>query len=147
MTSSLEILSMAVLAAVFIAYLRLLKVTAVPPGIPRLGIPGLTGYLYTALRYTLDAEPVMKSGREQFSGHPYAVPTLAGSVIVLGPEYLELLRASNDTVASGTSSTMSLTTISNPLRSVQPTHGDKRGRPSSDIESSIFLMSVPRISS
>lgn len=66
-------------AVIYLAYLRLERGISYPGGVPRVGGPGVLGYISTALRYTFDAEPVIIEGREKFSGRPFVVPTLAGA--------------------------------------------------------------------
>lgn len=70
------------------------------PGIPRIGKPGIIGYISTQFRYVLHGEECLREGYEQFSGRPFVLPTLAGPLVVLGPEYVDMLRTSNDTVVS-----------------------------------------------
>lgn len=76
------------------------RATRKPAGIPRIGKPGIIGYISTAFRYTLHGLECMKEGHEQFSGRPFALPTLAGTLIVLGPEHVDTLRTSDDTIVS-----------------------------------------------
>lgn len=85
-------------AAISFFIYRLAGLTASPPGIPRVGAPGLIGYIRTALAFTVNAENLLSEGCTKFSGRPFAVPTLAGLLIILGPELIEQLRASNDTI-------------------------------------------------
>jgi cytochrome P450 len=68
------------------------------PGLPRIGKPGFKGFVSTAFRFIFDTEGCIDEGWTQFSGSPFMIPTLAGSIIILGPEHVELLRTSNDTV-------------------------------------------------
>lgn len=54
-----------------------------PPGIPRFGAPGFTGFIATAVRFALDAEACIDEGWAQFSGHPFMIPTLVRLVLLL----------------------------------------------------------------
>jgi len=67
-------------------------------GLPRIGKPGIIGYISSASRFVLHADECLEEGWKQFSGRPFVVPTLGGPVVVLGSEHLEILRASNDTI-------------------------------------------------
>lgn len=75
-----------------------LLVDGAPKGIPRMGKPGGIGYFITALRFTINTERVLHEARKLFAGASFAVPSLAGWVIVLHPRHLETLRSSDDTV-------------------------------------------------
>lgn len=66
--------------------------------IPRVGRTGVIGFLVTALRYTVDAETVIREGKAKYADQPFAVPTLAGPVFLLRPEFLDKVRASTDQV-------------------------------------------------
>jgi len=68
-----------VVAVVLLVYVRILQGTSYSGGVPRLGKPGVWGYISTALRWTIDAESVIMEGRSKFSGRPYTIPTLASN--------------------------------------------------------------------
>jgi hypothetical protein len=68
-------------AVVSLVYVRILQGTSYSGGVPRLGKPGVWGYISTALRWTIDAESVILEGRSKFSGRPYTIPTLASNSI------------------------------------------------------------------
>ena len=70
-----------VVAVVILVYVRILQGTSYSGGVPRLGKPGVWGYISTALRWTIDAESVILEGRSKFSGRPYTIPTLASNSI------------------------------------------------------------------
>lgn len=69
-----------------------------PEGIPRYGKAGGIGYLIAALRYTIKSEEVLDEAEKVFGGRTYAIPTLAGWIIVLSAEHKEMLRVSDDSV-------------------------------------------------
>lgn len=85
-----------VVAVVLLVYVRILQGTSYSGGVPRIGKPGVWGYISTALRWTIDAESVILEGRSKFSGRPYTIPTLSGPIFLLGPEYQEMVRSAND---------------------------------------------------
>ena len=68
--------------------------------LPVIGRPDIIGFIYNAIRFTLDSRVVLREGREKFQGQPFLVPTLSGYVIVLGREHADLLRLSNDKTVS-----------------------------------------------
>ncbi|KAJ8514665.1 hypothetical protein ONZ45_g7831 [Pleurotus djamor] len=69
-----------------------------PPGIPRVGRAGAIGYIITAIRFTLNSSSVLDEAEKEFQGRPFALPTLSGWMVWLGPEHLETLRTSNDAI-------------------------------------------------
>ncbi|KAF8888638.1 cytochrome P450 [Infundibulicybe gibba] len=77
-------------------YLYLARALTYPGGVPRVGPPGVRGYITTALRYVLHAADILREGKSQFDGRPFAIPTLSGYIFYLGPEYLERIRTSTD---------------------------------------------------
>jgi len=66
------------LSLLIITYYRISRGISYSGGVPRVGKPGVLGYLQTALQFTFDAEPVILKGRADFSGKPFAIPTLVG---------------------------------------------------------------------
>jgi hypothetical protein len=66
-------------AVVLLVYVRILHGISYSGGVPRLGKPGVWGYISTALRWTIDAESVILEGRSKFCGRPYTIPTLASN--------------------------------------------------------------------
>lgn len=62
-------------------YIRLARGISYPGDVPRYGEPGVWGYLKTAFRYTFDAETVISEGRAEYSGQPFAVPTLVSTFL------------------------------------------------------------------
>lgn len=98
-----------------VLYARLGYAISQTGGVPRVGKPGVLGFVSTALRYTKDAYSVILEGREKFSGRPFIIPTLvmcivrfaawlllmprvqSGPFFLLGPEHLERIRSSPDT--------------------------------------------------
>ncbi|KAF8658273.1 hypothetical protein AX16_002049 [Volvariella volvacea WC 439] len=97
---TLPILLAVVVALVGATYYRLVRAISYSGGVPRVGRPGVIGYIIAATQYTLDAESIINEGREAFGGRPFAVPTLNGPIFVLGPEYTERVRSSPDAVLS-----------------------------------------------
>ena len=69
----------ALVAFVWLGYIRLTQAITYSGGIPRVGGLGVVGYIVTALRFTLDAESVISEGKTLFSGCPFVIPTLASS--------------------------------------------------------------------
>lgn len=57
-------------------YLRLAKAISYTGGVPRVGKPGVLGYIQTAFRWVLEGEPVIIEGRKQFNGAPFVIPSL-----------------------------------------------------------------------
>ena len=70
-----------VAAVALLVYVRILQGISYSGGVPRLGKPGVWGYISTALRWTIDAESVILEGRSKFPGRPYTIPTLASNSI------------------------------------------------------------------
>jgi len=105
-------------SSILLSYFRITRAIMYSGGVPRVGGGGVLGYMITALRYTLDAEPIILKGRADFGGRPFVIPTLAsfllllqtgaisqcafqaGPVFLLGPEYLDSVRSSTDDVVS-----------------------------------------------
>ncbi|GLB37078.1 putative cytochrome p450 [Lyophyllum shimeji] len=86
------------LSLLVITYFRISRGISYRGGVPRVGPPGVLGYIKTALQYTFDAELVITKGRADFSGKAFVIPTLSGPVFFLPPKYLEIVRSSNDDV-------------------------------------------------
>lgn len=93
-------LAFAALAATVVYYFFRLTRDRQYAGLPRIGKPGVIGYISSALRFILHAEECLDEGWKQFSGRPFVLPALGGPVVVLGPEHLERLRVSNDMIVS-----------------------------------------------
>ena len=109
--SQAALLSLLLLA---LAYVRLARAISYSGGVPRVGSPGVLGYIQTALKWTIHAEDVIKEGRQQFFGKPFVIPTLvslfvlkikmsltatqSGPYFFLSPEYLGRVRAGPDSV-------------------------------------------------
>ncbi|KAF8888643.1 hypothetical protein BD779DRAFT_454966 [Infundibulicybe gibba] len=81
-------------------YLYLARALAYTGGVSRVGPPGVWGYISTALRYVLHTADVIREGKDQFGGRPFAIPTLSGYIFYVGPEYLERMRTSTDDTVS-----------------------------------------------
>lgn len=62
-----------------LTYARLAYAISQTGGVPRVGKPGVLGFISTALRYTTDAYPVILEGRAKFSGRPFILPTLVSA--------------------------------------------------------------------
>lgn len=69
--------------------------------LPRVGRAGPIGYALCVLRSILDSDGLVAEGWDKFGGKPFILPSMTGEWIVLGPEFVELLRKSDDTVVSG----------------------------------------------
>jgi hypothetical protein len=50
-----------------LTYARLSRAISYSGGVPRVGKPGVLGYIQTALRWTIDGESIILEGRKQFS--------------------------------------------------------------------------------
>ncbi|CAA7263163.1 unnamed protein product [Cyclocybe aegerita] len=87
-------------AVLTLGYIRLRRGISYSGGVPRVGKPGVWGYIQTAIKYTLDAENLIIEGRTQFDNKPFVLPTLSGPIFILGPEYLERVRSGPDSVFS-----------------------------------------------
>jgi hypothetical protein len=59
-----------------LTYARLSRAISYSGGVPRVGKPGVLGYIQTALRWTIDGESIILEGRKQFSNRPFVIPTL-----------------------------------------------------------------------
>ncbi|KAJ6468009.1 cytochrome P450 [Mycena vitilis] len=66
--------------------------------LPRVGRAGPLGYVWAVLRSVLDSDGLVAEGWQKFGGKPFILPSMTGEWIALGPEYVELLRKSDDTV-------------------------------------------------
>jgi hypothetical protein len=66
--------------------------------IPRLGPPTPFGYLWTAARSFVNHEKVIAEGRVKFGGRPFILPTANGGIVIVGPENVQFLQTSNDTI-------------------------------------------------
>lgn len=66
--------------------------------LPRVGRPGPFGYVWTVIRSVFDSNGIVDEGCKQFGGKPFIFPTMSGQVVVLGPENVELIRKSDDSV-------------------------------------------------
>jgi len=66
------------LFAVFLilAYVRLSRAISYSGGVPRVGKPGVLGYIQTALKWTIDGESIILEGRKKYSNKPFVIPTL-----------------------------------------------------------------------
>jgi cytochrome P450 len=53
-----------------------------------------------AFQHLVDANAVISEGREKFSGHPFILPSFFGSQVVVGPENVDFLRTSSDSIFS-----------------------------------------------
>lgn len=79
MTAALPILSAFLLLLGFI-YARIYRHTNYQGSIPRIGEPGVLGFILTALRYTVDAKAVILEGKAKYGDQPFIVPTLVSFV-------------------------------------------------------------------
>ena len=82
----------------FFSVHRLLRRT--PSNLPRVGSRGPFGYAWAVLRSVLDSNGLVEEGFKRFGGKPFILPSMSGEWIVLGPENVELLRKSDDSVVS-----------------------------------------------
>lgn len=69
-------ISSAILLSLGLIYLRIERYINYPGSIPRVGKPGVVGFMLTALRYTIDAEAVISEGKAEYGDKPFTVPTL-----------------------------------------------------------------------
>ncbi|PPR07416.1 hypothetical protein CVT26_013732 [Gymnopilus dilepis] len=81
--SQAALLSLLLLA---LAYVRLARAISYSGGVPRVGSPGVLGYIQTALKWTIHAEDVIKEGRQQFFGKPFVIPTLFNEMIAVNED-------------------------------------------------------------
>lgn len=86
------------ISAVFLAIIRLARRNRTT--LPRVGRAGPIGYALCVLRSVLDSDGLVAEGWDKFGGKPFILPSMTGEWIVLGPEFVELLRKSDDTVVS-----------------------------------------------
>ncbi|KAF9049732.1 cytochrome P450 [Panaeolus papilionaceus] len=98
MHSLLTQLGLFTATALVLLYARIARGISYSGGVPRVGKPGVLGYLRTALRWTVDGGTVIAEGRHKYGGKPFVVPMLSGPVFLLGPEWLERIRAGPDSV-------------------------------------------------
>ncbi|KAF7297356.1 hypothetical protein MIND_00969100 [Mycena indigotica] len=66
--------------------------------LPRVGRAGPFGYAWTVLRSVLDSDGLVEEGWAKYGGKPFVLPSMSGEWIVLGPDDIEQLRRSDDTV-------------------------------------------------
>jgi hypothetical protein len=57
-------------------YLRLWRYITYSSTVPRIGRPGVVGFVLTALKYTLDAESIIHEGKMRYGNKPFTIPTL-----------------------------------------------------------------------
>lgn len=67
---------------------------------PRVGAPGPIGYVWTVIRSVIDCDRVVEEGCKQFGGKTFILPSLGGEMVIMGPENIETLRRSDDSVVS-----------------------------------------------
>ena len=67
---------------------------------PRVGAPGPFGYVWTVIRSVIDCDRVVEEGCKQFGGKTFVLPSLGGEMVIMGPENVETLRRSDDSVVS-----------------------------------------------
>ncbi|KAJ7112121.1 cytochrome P450 [Mycena epipterygia] len=84
------------ISALFLAIIRLARQKRTT--LPRVGRAGPIGYVLCVLRSVLDSDGLVAEGWDKFGGKPFILPSMTGEWIVLGPEFVELLRKSDDTV-------------------------------------------------
>jgi len=69
--------------------------------LPCYGPAGFLGYYYTSIRYTFHSVECMQDAISKYNGRPFIMPTLInGAILVAGPEYIDFLRKSDDSVFS-----------------------------------------------
>ena len=68
-----------------------------------MGAAGPFGYAWTVFRSVLDSDGLVEEGVKRFQGKPFILPSMSGEWIVLGPENVEELRLSDDSVVSNCS--------------------------------------------
>ncbi|KAF9452384.1 hypothetical protein P691DRAFT_237004 [Macrolepiota fuliginosa MF-IS2] len=66
-------------------YVRIYRYINYPCSIPRVGKPGVLGFILTAVRYTADPEAVIAEGRAKYGNQPFTVPTLVIRVLLPCP--------------------------------------------------------------
>ncbi|KAK7026177.1 Ent-kaurene oxidase [Favolaschia claudopus] len=86
-------------------------------GLPRVGGTGPIGYILTALRSLISYEELLNEGWQKFGGKPFVLPTMAEQLIVVGPENLDLVRTSDDSVINQPISTHELFQVAHTMNS------------------------------
>jgi hypothetical protein len=94
--------------------------------LPRVGRAGPIGYVWTVLRSVFDSDGLVADGWYKFGGQPFILPSMTGEWIVLGPEYVESLRKTDDTVVGASACALQSRVDSNFLRSSMPRFGTSR---------------------
>lgn len=89
---------LAVTLALLAVSVRLLTQSRRP--FPRVGAPGPFGYVWTVIRSVIDCDKVVEEGCKQFGGKSFVLPSLGGEMVIMGPENVEMLRRSDDSVVS-----------------------------------------------
>ncbi|PPQ98643.1 hypothetical protein CVT24_003976 [Panaeolus cyanescens] len=84
--------------ALILLYVRIYRGISYAGGVPRVGKSGVLGYIKTAVWWTFDGGSVIAEGRRKYGGKPFVIPMLSGPVFLLGPEWLERIRAGPDSV-------------------------------------------------
>jgi hypothetical protein len=83
----------------FLSY-QLFKSSTPNIKLPRVGPPTAFGYIWTLWYSVFHQQELFAEGREKFHGRPFVVPTLAGSLVVVGSGCVEFLQQSDDSVVS-----------------------------------------------
>ncbi|KAJ6520279.1 cytochrome P450 [Mycena sanguinolenta] len=66
-------------------------------GLPRVGKSGPLGFILTALKSITSFADLIDEGLNKYGGKAFVIPTMAGSLIVAGPENVDLFKSSDDT--------------------------------------------------
>ncbi|KAJ7203631.1 cytochrome P450, partial [Mycena pura] len=91
-------IALVTLAVLYTAARIAKRMRASAPLLPRVGRAGPLGYAWAVLRSVLDSEGLVAEGCARFGGRPFVLPSMSGEWVVLGPENVELLRRSDDSV-------------------------------------------------
>jgi hypothetical protein len=82
--SSLTFVIYVSLVFLLYTYFRLRRYINYPSSVPRIGSPGVVGFVLTALKYTLDAESIIHEGKMKYGNKPFTVPTLVSRKTLSG---------------------------------------------------------------
>ncbi|KAF7337632.1 Ent-kaurene oxidase [Mycena sanguinolenta] len=66
-------------------------------GLPRVGKSGPLGFILTALKSITSFADLLDEGLNKYGGKAFVVPTMAGSLVIAGPENVGLFKSSDDT--------------------------------------------------
>ncbi|KAF7337643.1 Ent-kaurene oxidase [Mycena sanguinolenta] len=95
LTTAMQVEPLVTIPVVFVAFV--FYWTHNQTGLPRVGKSGPLGFILTALKSITSFADLLDEGLNKYGGKAFVVPTMAGSLIVAGPENVDLFKSSDDT--------------------------------------------------